>query len=72
VIDYIIDWLLFEPTLYFSKTDDTDTCGASYLPRAVHELALDAIPDAVSSYEHFRGKTGTDLEFDSEGSDGAD
>jgi hypothetical protein len=64
--------LVFESIFYCSKTDDTDACGASYLPRSVRELALDAIPDAISSYEHFRLETGTDLEFDSEGSYGAD
>jgi hypothetical protein len=46
--------------------DDTDSCGALYLPRAVREFALDSIADTISNYEHLRGKNGMDVEFDSE------
>jgi hypothetical protein len=65
VIDFII-WFVLESNRYsivfYSKTDDTDAWGASYLTRAVRELALEAIPDA-SAYEHFHVKTGIDPEF---------
>jgi hypothetical protein len=42
------------------------------LKSAVRELAFDAIADAISSYQHLRGNTGIELEFDPECSYSAD